>query len=96
MRHAFGSGLANALHLQHFEPHQLGDAVALSKTHTEDDLVDMRTYLRATISDQQFALIPLHGVTLVAAEVRCAGDAAGGGASAGSAAAAVGSSTGTA
>ncbi len=71
-------------------------AVALSKTHTEDDLVDMRTYLRATISDQQLALIPLHGVTLVAAEVRGAGGAAGGGASAGSAAAAVGSITGTA
>jgi hypothetical protein len=51
-------------------------AVALSKTHTEDGLVAMRTYLRKTISDQRLALIPLHGVTLGPAEVRDAGGAA--------------------
>ncbi len=71
-------------------------AVALSKTHTEDDLVAMRTYLRTTFSDEQFALIPLLGVTLVPAEVRDAGGAPGGGESAGSAAAAGVTSTGTA
>ncbi len=52
-------------------------AVALSNTHTEDDLVDMRTYLRTTISDQQLMLIPLPGVTLVPADVRVDGGAGG-------------------